>query len=111
MLEIPQPEATSIYYEVCGQIDQHNRKRQDDLDIEKTLVSHAWHIRVNISLFSISVVDSFNVYKACSGEDNKNQDSFYTLLSEELIDNAFDQTVAHRTRRSNDTTIPAAAGE
>ena len=99
VLEIPQPEATNVCCNVCGQTDQHNRKRQDDLDLEKTLVTASWDTRVNLSLFGISVVDTYNVYKECSGESDEDQDMFYTLLAEELIDNTADQRT--RTRQSS----------
>ena len=34
-LTVPQPEVCEIYYDTCGAIDQHNRHRQDTLQIEK----------------------------------------------------------------------------
>ena len=34
-LTVPQPEVCEIYYDTCGAIDQHNRYRQDTLQIEK----------------------------------------------------------------------------
>ena len=110
MLEIRQPEATSIYYNVCGQIDQHNRKRHDDLDLEKTLVTPAWHIRVNLSLFAISVVDAYNVYKECSGESDEDQDTFYTLLAEELIDNTAEQRQLRPQSSTGATNVAGVAG-
>ena len=36
-LVIAQPIAAEIYYFVCGLIDQHNRCRQDDLQLERKL--------------------------------------------------------------------------
>ena len=34
-LIVSQPEVCEIYYDTCGAIDQHNRHRQDTLQIEK----------------------------------------------------------------------------
>ena len=34
-LTIPQPITADLYYSVCGQIDRHNRCRQESLDIEE----------------------------------------------------------------------------
>jgi hypothetical protein len=36
-LLIPLPNAVNLYYSNCGRIDQHNRKRQDDLKIERKM--------------------------------------------------------------------------
>jgi hypothetical protein len=42
-LEIPHSKATQVYYQTCGSVDSHNRKLQDDLDIEKkTVRTHFW---------------------------------------------------------------------
>ena len=71
MLEIPQLKATSVYYNVFGQIYQYNRKRQDNLNLEKTQVTPAWLIYGNISLLAISVVDNYSMCKECSREDNE----------------------------------------
>jgi hypothetical protein len=65
-LEIPQPKATQVYYQTCGSIDSHNRKRQDDLDIEKTVRTHSWDKRANLTVFGMCVVDAFIVYAACT---------------------------------------------
>ena len=66
-LEIPQPEATHVYYSVCGKIDQSNRTRQDDLDIKKMLGTHKWDTRVNLSIFRIEVVDTYLEGKEANG--------------------------------------------
>ena len=34
-LIVPQPKVCEIYYNTCGSIDQHNRHRQDTLQMEK----------------------------------------------------------------------------
>jgi Transposase IS4 len=45
------PKASAIYYGACGKIDQHNRCRQDTLNIEKKLETKIWNRRVNMSIF------------------------------------------------------------
>ena len=99
-LDIPQPAAAEVYYTTCSQIDQHNRCRQDDLNIEKKLGTHDWAKRVNMSLFSMCVVDAWKVYEGCATSMNLNQAQFYELLAEELIDNNEDGVrVQTRTRQ------------
>lgn len=102
-LEIPQPQATDIYYSVCGRIDQSNRTRQDDLEIERLLRTHDWSIRVNLSIFGIELVDTYYVYNGCSN-NKENPDTFFTNLSEEMIDNTLDQ----RSSRARLAQIPEA---
>ena len=34
-MTVPQPKACELYYNTCGSIDQHNRHRQDTLQMEK----------------------------------------------------------------------------
>jgi hypothetical protein len=65
-LEIPQPKATQVYYQTCGSIDSHNRKHQDDLDIEKTVRTHSWDKRPNLTVFGMCVVDTYLVYASCT---------------------------------------------
>ena len=57
-LTIPQPKATEVYYRTCGVIDQHNRHRQDNLKTEKKLETKKWDMRVNLTIFSMIVVDT-----------------------------------------------------
>ena len=39
--------AIKMYYQTCSKVDQHNRWRQDDVNIEKKLQTQSWAIRVN----------------------------------------------------------------
>jgi hypothetical protein len=59
LLTIHQPKAAGLYYTMCGKIDQHNRCRQDTLNLEKKLETNEWHRRLNMSIFGIVVVDSW----------------------------------------------------
>jgi Transposase IS4 len=45
------PKAAELYYSTCGKIDQHNRCRQDTLNLEKKLETKEWHRRVNIDFW------------------------------------------------------------
>lgn len=68
---IAQPEAAEVYYKSCAKIDQHNRRRQADLKLEKKLKVMNWDARVNQSLFGVTVVDAFNLKRGCEGGDPK----------------------------------------
>ena len=91
---IPQPKATEIYYDVCGKIDQHNRDRQATLGLERKLKTHDWSKRVNLTLLSMCIVDSWKVWNLISktneGEAKETQKAFYAHLAAELIDNQYD---------------------
>ena len=86
---VDQPKACEVYYSACGKIDQHNRHRQDSLNLEKKIQVRDWAKRVNISLFGMTIVDTWLVFHGCT-EAPETQKEFYTLLAEELIDNSYD---------------------
>ena len=92
-LEIPQPSAAEHYYSCCAAIDQHNRCRQDDLNMEKKLHTKTWHTRVNLSILAMGIVDAYLLYRLCTGSQMKQRD-FYSLLADALIDNPFQRAVA-----------------
>ena len=85
-LTIPQPKATEVYYRTCGVIDQHNRHHQDNLKTKKKLETKKWDMRVNLTIFSRIVVDTWLVYSQTMGSTEP-QSEFYVHLAEELIDN------------------------
>jgi len=89
-LVVAQPEACEIYYATCGLIDQHNRHRQDTLQLERKIETKDWAVRVGTSLLAMMVVDTWLVYNGATATTESQQD-FYTSLSEELIDNIYDQ--------------------
>lgn len=89
-LVVPQPQACEIYYTTCATIDQHNRHRQDTLMLEHKIETKNWSARVGTTLFGMMVVDTWLVYKGATDTQESQQD-FYTLLSEELIDNTYEQ--------------------
>lgn len=80
-LEIPQLQATEVYYSICSMIDWSNGLCQDDLEIEQILGTQKWSTQVNL----IRVVYSYFFYKTCSG--NKESSIWcFTNLAEEMID-------------------------
>ena len=88
IIDVPftQPKAVELYYSVCSKIDEHNRRRQDDLNIEKKLQTKSWAFRVNSTLLSMIVVDSWLVYDGCLGTvTHLAQKEFYEALATELI--------------------------
>ena len=89
-LTTPQPKATEVYYRTCSVIDQHNRHRQDNLKTKKKLETKKWDMRVNLTIFSMIVVDTWLVYSQVTGSTEL-QSEFYVCLAEELIDNNIDR--------------------
>jgi hypothetical protein len=66
-IEIRQTEAGTVYYDGCSKIDQHNRLRQESLNIEKKLQTMDWATRGNHSIFGMVVVDAFYLVNGCQG--------------------------------------------
>ena len=61
------------------------------MDIEKKFGTHKWDMMVNLSILSIIIVDIWCVLKGIVGpryEDT--EDTFYTMLAAEMIDNTLD---------------------
>ena len=100
-LTIPQPKAAELYYNTCSAIDNHNRKRQDDIMVEKKLGTHDWSKRVALSIFSMCVVDAFLVYKGCRDDDTLKIRDFIEQLSSELILNEYDKVRGRRSRNTS----------
>ena len=89
-LTIPQPITAEIYYSSCGQIDRHDRCRQESLDIENNLGTKDWSKRFNLSVFAMNVVDVWLAYQGIPGAAD-NQADFYNYIAEEMIDNTSDK--------------------
>ena len=103
-LIIDQPKACELYYNCCAMIDRHNRCRQKDLSLEMKLVTRDWSKRINISLLSICIVDSWLAYTGITEDKKEKQKDFYGYLAEELIDNRYDERGGSRERlRSNNS--------
>ena len=88
-LVIDQPKACELYYACCAMVDRHNRCRQADLKLERKLVTKDWSKRLNMSLLSICIVDTWFAYSSIL-ETHENQNDFYEYLAEELIENIYD---------------------
>ena len=105
-LTVPQPEVCEIYYDTCAAIDQHNRHRQDTLQIERKMQTKSWDKRVTTSIFGMYVVDAWLMYKGCTtasadASPKLSQQEFYCQLAEELIDNNQDKVRTRSRRRVN----------
>ena len=83
------------YYDTCSEIDRHNKKRQDDLELERTIGTHDWWKHVAISIFGMIVVDTMNFHQACAhpNDIDANPDEFITGLEEEMTDNTLDVNI------------------
>jgi hypothetical protein len=99
-VEVPQPLASEIYYDVCAVIDQHNRHRQDTLNLEKKVKTHDWSKRVNLSIFAMCVVDAWLLYSKATKCSEKQKD-FYMFLADELIDNNYFGIGSQSSRRAS----------
>ena len=88
-LDTSQPLEVEIYYDICSSINWHNRRGYDDLKLEKKLGTHYWDHNVNMSIFGVSVVDTYNIAtKSLIYEDTSN--TFFCYFSEVMTDNAID---------------------
>ena len=73
-LTITQKIKYDFYCSACGQIDGHNRCRQESLDTEKKLVTKDWSKRFNISVFAMNVVDVWFEYQGITGTEETQPD-------------------------------------
>ncbi len=96
-MTIKQPQIAEIYYTTCDAIDRHNRYCQDNLWIEKKVITKDWSVCINLSIFAMIVVDTWLVYNAfkngtLSAQQQRKslQKEFNSILAEELIDNSYD---------------------
>lgn len=98
-ISIRQTEAGELYYSGCGAIDEHNRHRQEHLNIEKKLQVMQWDKRANLSLFGMICVDAYKLKKGCQATiDNGGSRAFFEDLAVDLIDNEFDRRSLRRRR-------------
>ena len=87
-----QPKCFEIYYNTCAAINQHDSHRQDTLKVERKMQTKSWEKRLTSSIFGMYCVDAWLVYSGCTTdtlhkEPNLDQQEFYSVLAEELIDN------------------------
>jgi len=99
---IPQPKCAEEFYGSAAQIDRHNRSRQANLKIETKYVTKDWDKRVNLSIVSIIIVDSWYFKDGVLGiENDEFENQFYEGLAAECIDNKFDDAYNTRTRMAD----------
>jgi hypothetical protein len=98
LIEIRQTEAGETFYQGCGKIDQHNRLRQDSLNLEKKVQTMDWANRGNHSIFGMTVVDAFYLAQGCQGNVQGGFRFFLEDLITGLIENKYDQRVLRKRR-------------
>ena len=100
-VQIKQTECGQVFYQGCGMIDQHNRHRQDGLNLEKKVQTMGWHHRGNHSIFGMCVVDAFDLAVGCQGSINHRGGFRFFIedLIEGLIDNKYDQRLLRKRRQ------------
>jgi hypothetical protein len=108
-LTIQQPEACEIYYSCCAKIDQHNRHRQDNLQIEKKIGVKDWSLRVNLALLGMCIVDSWKMWSQITlnpnGSPSELQSQFFSKLATELIDNTYDVPATRLAQMEDETFV------
>jgi hypothetical protein len=110
-LIVPQPIACEKYYDACSAIDRHNRCRVDTLNIDKKIRVQNWAKRVNLSILSMIIVDTWQVWSKMTtdynGEPMMKQKQFYGKLATALIKNTFDERVGSGSRTRQQNTSPS----
>jgi hypothetical protein len=103
--QIKQPLVVELYYDCYAMIDRHNRCRQDDLMLERKIVTMDWSVRVAHSLFGMIIADSWLLYVRARGKlRSMNQREFCETQYLELIDNNFD-VIGLRSRAPEDAPV------
>ena len=108
---IDQPEAGELYYAACSKIDEHNRIRQEYIDLEKKLRTMKWNTRANQSIFSMIVVDCFKLRSGCQGVRPGGARGFVEDLATALIDNDLDKRTLRKRREEAVANEAALTGE
>ena len=52
---------SDMYYDTCSANDRHNRRRFDDIRLDKKLATHSWEFPVDIIIFVIATFYTYNV--------------------------------------------------
>lgn len=94
---VNQPKVVEEYYNTCAAIDQHNRCRQDDLQLDRKIEVKTWDRRVNLGILGFCVADSWKLYRSGKGISIElSQKEFYEQLADALFDHEFGSTSRHR---------------
>ena len=94
--EINKPRVDERYYSRNPKIDESNQTRQDDFQLERNLQTKDWSIRVNTSILGMNDVDTYYLGKPCKWWDDRNPEEFYYNISEEMIENRWNERRARR---------------
>ena len=61
VLDFPQPFSVYIYYSICSSNNRNNQIMRGRFNLEKNLGDHNWDRHVDMSIFGVSVVYTYNV--------------------------------------------------
>jgi len=88
-VEVTMAGSAHTYFKHNGKIDQINGERSKNVDFESTFKVKKWHTRIENGLFGVLCVDTYNLWKACTGgvyKDHRlNVKQFLRRLSFELV--------------------------
>jgi Transposase IS4 len=98
LINIWQTEAGQVHYEGCGKINQHNRHRQESLNLEKKVQTIERSSRGNHSIFRMMVVDAYYLTQGCQGATSGGFWCFLEDLITALIENKYDQRALWKRR-------------
>ena len=76
-----QPQACKLYYNWCVVVDRHNRCRQIDLKLETKLVTKNSSKRINMSLLSICIINTWFAYSDVLGSNYESRNNFLWVFS------------------------------
>ena len=79
--DINQSRVAEIYYSRNSKIDESNRMRRDDFQLERKLQTKDWSIRAHTSILGMNDADDYYLGKACECWDDRNPAEFYYNIS------------------------------
>ena len=92
-LDIPQPVASGIYYDTCISTDRNIRRRCNDIKLENNVDTHGWDRLVNMDIFGVSVLGSYN-FDTKSLSYERTSCVLFCALDEYIIDKDLDSRPA-----------------
>jgi hypothetical protein len=95
-LEVLLRKGAEVYYSSCDLIDQHNRCRQDNLQLERKCFTTIWSMRLNVILIGIIIVDSIFPGLGARGAIAGLRSDFYEELATELVSSNYDSAGLRR---------------
>ena len=78
-LDTHKPVAMEMYYATHSAVDRNNRRRCADIKLEKKLGTHSWDTGFNMSIFGVSVVETYNVSTQSLSYENTSHVMFCDL--------------------------------